>query len=182
MASETVDPIDRSHPPPYTGQCPQSSTFCTLHCGLHITKLAALSQPRTCDFRMPDQRTAGAATQGRKYVRFNTSFQSLRGWWRVSLWTPLCYFFAIMHSFSQSTSKSTSVWGSVADFQLLERQVRSVVRLCPDLRFLTLYRRRRVAGLCMLYEVISNSNNCSLSCHLLLPEFGVLELLLQYIL
>ena len=31
---------------------------------VQITRLAALSQPRTCDFRMPDQRTAGAATQG----------------------------------------------------------------------------------------------------------------------
>ena len=51
--SETVDPIDWSHPPPYTGQYPLSSTYCTLQCGLQITKLAALSQPRTCDFRMP---------------------------------------------------------------------------------------------------------------------------------
>ena len=64
MASETVDPIDWSHPPPYTGQYPMSSTYCTLQCGLQITRLAELSQPRTCDFRMPDQRTAGAATQG----------------------------------------------------------------------------------------------------------------------
>ena len=64
MASETVDPINWSNPPPYTGQYPLSSTYCTLQCGLQITRLAALSQPRTCDFRMPDQRTAGAATQG----------------------------------------------------------------------------------------------------------------------
>ena len=64
MASETVDAIDWSHPPSYTGQYPLSSTYCTLQCGLQITRLAALSQPRTCEFRMPDQRTAGAATQG----------------------------------------------------------------------------------------------------------------------
>ena len=64
MASETVDPIDWSYPPPYTEQYPLSSTYCTLQCGLQITRLAALSQQRTCDFRMPDQRTAGAATQG----------------------------------------------------------------------------------------------------------------------
>ena len=51
-------------PPPYTGQYPLSSTYFTLQCGLQITRLAALSQPRTCDFRMPDQRSAGAATQG----------------------------------------------------------------------------------------------------------------------
>ena len=64
MASETVDPIDWSYPSPYTGQYPMSSTYCTLQCGLQITRLAALSQQRTCDFRMPDQLTAGAAIQG----------------------------------------------------------------------------------------------------------------------
>ena len=66
MASETVDPIDWSHPPPYTEQYRLSSTYCTLQCGLQITRLVALSQPWMCDFRMPDQRTAGAATQGIK--------------------------------------------------------------------------------------------------------------------
>ena len=53
MASETVDPIDWSQPPPYTGQYLLSSTYCTLQCGLQITRLAALSQPRTCDLRIP---------------------------------------------------------------------------------------------------------------------------------
>ena len=48
MASETVDPIDWSHPPPYTGQYPLSSSYCTLQCGLQITRLVALSQSRTC--------------------------------------------------------------------------------------------------------------------------------------
>ena len=51
MASETVDPIDWSHPPPYTGQYPLSSTYCTLQCGLQITRLTALSQRRSCDVR-----------------------------------------------------------------------------------------------------------------------------------
>ena len=51
MASETVDPIDWSHPPPYKGQYPLSSTYCTVLCGLQITRLAALSMPRTCDLR-----------------------------------------------------------------------------------------------------------------------------------
>ena len=37
MASETVDPL--------------SSTYCTLQCGLQITRLAAMSEPRTCDLR-----------------------------------------------------------------------------------------------------------------------------------
>ena len=70
MASEMVDPIDWSHLPPYTGQYPLSSTYCTLQCGLQIARLAVLSQPRTCDFRMPDQRTAGAATQGKYFIKY----------------------------------------------------------------------------------------------------------------
>ena len=46
------------------------------------------------------------------------------------------------------------VCGSAAEchLQLLERQVYSVARLCPDQSFL-LCHRRRVAGLSMLYEV-----------------------------
>ena len=56
------------------------------------------------------------------------------------------------------------VWGSAAEchHQLLERQVCSMVRLCPDQCFL-LCHRRRVAGLSMLYKVNSNSNHCLFS-------------------
>ena len=43
MASETADPIDRSHPPAYTGQYLLSSTYFTLQCGLQVTRLAAES-------------------------------------------------------------------------------------------------------------------------------------------
>ena len=64
MVSETVDLIDWSHPPLYTGQYPLSSTYCTEQCGLQITRLATLSEPRTCDFGMPGRCTACAATQG----------------------------------------------------------------------------------------------------------------------
>ena len=46
-----VDPIDWSHPPPYTGQYPLSSTYCTVQCGLQITRLTALTEMRTCDLR-----------------------------------------------------------------------------------------------------------------------------------
>ena len=49
MASETVDPIDWPHPPPYTGHYPLSSTYCTVHCGLQITRHTALTEMRTCD-------------------------------------------------------------------------------------------------------------------------------------
>ena len=54
------------------------------------------------------------------------------------------------------------VCGSAAEchLQLLERQVYSVARLCPDQSFLSLCYRRRVAGLSMLYNVNSNSNHC----------------------
>ena len=52
------------------------------------------------------------------------------------------------------------VWGSAAEchIQLLERQVYSVARLCPDQTFLSLCHRRHVAALHMLYKVNSNSN------------------------
>ena len=55
----------------------------------------------------------------------------------------------------------SSVWGSAAEYhlQLLERQVYSVARLCPDQCFLSLSYRRRVAGLSILYKVNSNSNH-----------------------
>ena len=57
------------------------------------------------------------------------------------------------------------MWGSEAEchLQLLERQVYSVARLCPDQSFLSLYHRRCVAGLSMLYKVNSNSNHCLFS-------------------
>ena len=51
MASETVDALDWSHPPPYTKQYPLSSTYCTVQFRLQITRLAALSEPQTCDLR-----------------------------------------------------------------------------------------------------------------------------------
>ena len=57
------------------------------------------------------------------------------------------------------------MYGSAAEchHQLLERQVYSVVRLCPDQIFLSLCHRRHVAALCMLYKVNSNSNHCLFS-------------------
>ena len=36
----------------------------------------------------------------------------------------------------------------------------SVVKLCHDRSFLSLYHRRHVVGLCMLYKVTLNSNHC----------------------
>ena len=47
--------------------------------------------------------------------------------------------------------------------QLLQRQVHSVGRLCPDQIFLSLSHRRRVAWLSMLYKLNSNSNHCLFS-------------------
>ena len=57
------------------------------------------------------------------------------------------------------------VCGPAAEFrlQLLERQVYSVARLCPDQTFLLLCHRHHVAALCMLYKVNSNSNHCQFS-------------------
>ena len=57
------------------------------------------------------------------------------------------------------------MWESATEchLQLLERQVYSVARLCPDQSFLSLCHRRRVTGLSMLYKVNSNSNHCLFS-------------------
>ena len=56
------------------------------------------------------------------------------------------------------------VWESaVRCLQLLEREVYSATRLCPDQSFLSLCHRRHVAALCMLYKVNSNSNDCLFS-------------------
>ena len=59
----------------------------------------------------------------------------------------------------------SAVWGSAAEchLQLLERQVYSMTRRCPDQSFLPLCHRRRVAGLSILYKVNSNSNHCLFS-------------------
>ena len=47
--------------------------------------------------------------------------------------------------------------------QLLERQVYSVARLCPDQSFLSLCHLRRVVGLIILDKVNSDSNHCLFS-------------------
>ena len=58
------------------------------------------------------------------------------------------------------------VWRSASKchLHLLERQMCSVARLCPDHTFLSSCHRRHVAALCMLYRVNSNLN------HLLFSE------------
>ena len=64
------------------------------------------------------------------------------------------------HAFGlQILEYCSPVWGSAAQchLHLLERQMYSVARLCPDQAFLSLCHRRHVAALCMLYKVNSNS-------------------------
>ena len=76
------------------------------------------------------------------------------------------------------------VWGSAAEchLQLVEHQVYSVARLCPDQSFLSLCHRHRVAGHSMLYKVNANSKTvCSASKDLLLLEFDIPELRPQLI-
>ena len=57
------------------------------------------------------------------------------------------------------------VWGSAAACcrLLLDHQVYSVARPCPDQTFLSFCHQRHVAALCMLYKVNLNSNHCLLS-------------------
>ena len=76
-------------------------------------------------------------------------------WWSVSLWTPRCYFVAIVYLLS-------SVWVSCwINIQLLERMVYSVAR----------------------FALISVRSDCVVDVmfHMLLPEFDILELRPQLI-
>ena len=69
-----------------------------------------------------------------------------------------CYFaFAL-----QILGYCSPVWESAAEchLQLLVRQVLSDTGLCLDQGFLSFCHRRRVAGLCMFYNVNSNSIHC----------------------
>ena len=74
---------------------------------------------------------------------------------------PRCYFAFVLPILVHCSH----VWGSTAEchLHLLERQVYSVGRHCPDQNFVSLYHRRRVAGLSMLYMDNSNSNHCLFS-------------------
>ena len=70
----------------------------------------------------------------------------------------LRYYFAFVLLFLEYCSP---VWWLAPEcyLQLLELQVYSVARLCSEQSFLSLYHRRRVAWLSMLYKVNSNSNH-----------------------
>ena len=88
MASENVDPIDWLHPPPYTGQYPLSSTYCTLQCGLGCKSEDSLHWV-SCErvtFGTPDQRTACAATQGIGYYYFKNKIVVQKGCFQYPLY------------------------------------------------------------------------------------------------
>ena len=72
-----------------------------------------------------------------------------------------CYYVFVIPIFEHCSP----VWRSAAECnrQLLEHQVFSVARLCPDQTFLSLCHRRHVVALCMLYKVNSYSNHCLFS-------------------
>ena len=78
----------------------------------------------------------------------------------MSSWTILCCFVATKHLFSQSLSIVLRCGVSCG---MSSCQVYSEARLCPDQTFLSLYLRRHVAALCMLYKVNSNSKHCLFS-------------------
>ena len=113
-------------------------------------------------------------------VLFPTSLREFVfwGWWNIYLWTTVllrCYF-AFVPPILEYCSP---VWWSAAEcrLHLLERQVYSVARLCPDQRFLALCHGRHVAGLSMLYKFNANSNHCLFSeFPSVLLEFDILEL------
>ena len=64
MASETVDTIDWSHPPPYTGQYPLKLRIAQGNAGCKLQDLLHSVSRERATFGMPGQYTACAATQG----------------------------------------------------------------------------------------------------------------------
>ena len=86
------------------------------------------------------------------------------GWCSMSLWTPLCYFVAIMLCSANPRVLFSGV-RSAADchLHLLEHKVCCVARLFPNQSFLSLCHRCHVAGLRMLYKIYSNLNHCLFS-------------------
>ena len=74
----------------------------------------------------------------------------------------MCCFVSTMHLFSESLN---IVLRSAVEchLQLLERQVYSEARLCPEQSFLSLCHLRHFAALCMLLNVNSNFNHCLFS-------------------
>ena len=68
MASETVDPIDWSHPPPSWAVLPESLVHCINQCNL--------SGNRTCNRSMRGNHVAYAATQGRLILHYICIFHS----------------------------------------------------------------------------------------------------------
>ena len=84
------------------------------------------------------------------------------GWWNIYLWTPLCYFVAILHLFSQSSSIVLLCGGQLLNVTFGFLSARCILWPGFDLIRVSCH-WRRVAGLRMLYKVNSSSNHCLFS-------------------
>ena len=101
------------------------------------------------------------------------------GWWSVSLWTPLCYFVATMHLFSQSLSiiircvgqllnVTFSIWSSMCIRWPWFAPIRVSCRCVIDVVLL--------GWVCCTRLIRTRITDCSMSFHLLLREFDIPEL------
>ena len=74
----------------------------------------------------------------------------------------ICVLRLVKNIFVDTSEYWSPVWWLSVEYriQLIERQVCSAARLCPDQGFLSLCHRRHVVGLSMFYKVNSNSNQC----------------------
>ena len=88
MASETVDPIDWSHPPPYTGQYPWASLIAQCSAGCKSQDLLHSVSIEWATFGMPGQRTTCAATQGTDHSGNRTYYET---WAYSDLYATICY-------------------------------------------------------------------------------------------
>ena len=153
MASETVDPIDWSHPPPSWAVPPERVVHSINRCS---SATAGILTCNVATFSMRGNHLAYAATQGMSLSLVTLVIVATSVLLRC--YSAYTYVLPIIESCSP-------VWGSAAEcyLQLLKRKVYSVSRLCSDQTFLSLCHRRHVAELCMLYNANSNSNHCLFS-------------------
>ena len=130
--------------------------------------------------------TASSFSKTRCVVLFRTSLRELVfwGWWNVHLWTPLCYFVAILHLFSQSLSIVLRCRGQLLNVTfsfLSDRCIRwpgfvpiSVSCRCViDVVWLGL--------ICCTRLIRTPITVCSASFHLFLLEFDIPERRPQFI-
>ena len=119
-------------------------------------------------------------------VLFLVSLQELGFWgcWSVSLWTPLCYFVDMMHLFSQCLNILQRCEGRLLNVTFTFLNARCIRWPCFALIRVSCHCLIDVMlpdCVCCRRSIRTQINVCSMSFHLLLPEFDKPELRQQLI-